>query len=96
MNKQIQFRILVNVKQLNGVFGSKITYREEFWFCCESAGIARELASSNVKSKGWPNEEVSLEIIDAIHVSRDPFAGLSRPLLSIREAESELEELEFA
>lgn len=96
MNKQIQFRIQVQVKELRGSLGSKITKREEFWFCCESASIARELASGNVKSKGYPFDEISLQIVDAITVSRDPFAGLERPLLSISEAQSEVDEMEFA
>jgi hypothetical protein len=64
-DRQIDFTVIVTLKAFHGVFGST-SERFDFRFCAASLLEAIELASSNVNSKGFPFDEKSVEVTDAL------------------------------
>lgn len=77
----IQYTILVTLKTFYGIFKPTVE-RFEFCFCADSRNEAITLASGNVKPKGYPHDEISVQVLDSIPISvaaeRELMAELSR------------------
>lgn len=93
--RSIEFTILVTLKQNLGIFGVMRT-RHEFRFCADSADDARALACSNVPSRGYPHDVREIQVLDCIPVSKEVFPVQGAQLRSLREVQSERDELEAA
>jgi hypothetical protein len=60
-----EYKIRVTLKTHNRIF--KPTFRsEEFYLCAESRDQAIVLASSSMKSKGYPHDETFVQVLSAI------------------------------
>jgi len=92
--RPVEYLILVSLKEHRGILGSKITRREEFSFCAES-GEGAKLASSNVKSGSWIDQEVEVQVLGAIPVwveKAEVFPLVHAPIKSLSEVQSERDE----
>src|SRR5687767_64969 len=99
----IQYTILVTLKTFHGIFKPTLQ-RFEFCFCADSRNEAIELATGNVKSRGYPHDEVSVQVLDSLPISvaaeRELLAELSKlnrqteeTLACVREAAKVVREL---
>lgn len=64
----IEFFITVTLKETPPIPLPVRRTRHEFRFCAESADVARALASSNVKSKGFPHDVKEIQVIASVPV----------------------------
>jgi len=90
--RPVEYRVLVTLKTFDGIFKPE-TKRHEFSFCADS-GEGAKVAASNVRSKGWPHDEVLVQVLGAIPVKREAevLPMVHAQLRSLSEVQSERDE----
>lgn len=94
---QVEYTVRVTLKTFHRIFSP--TFEQfEFRFCAEFGENAAQLAASNVRSQGWPYQEVQTQIIAELPIGSVKPTVVKfeqAPLKSCREMEIEQREAEW-